>query len=61
MPIADGPAVNQLAGLDEELETILTSFDSIHVRVSHSRLRRKPALTLKHKKQRRLQFSLQFL
>jgi len=28
MPIADGPAVNQLAGLDEELETILTSFDS---------------------------------
>src|SRR4029453_16500104 len=28
MPIADGPAVNQLAGLDEELETILPSFDS---------------------------------
>jgi hypothetical protein len=28
VPIADGPAVNQLAGLDEELETILTSFDS---------------------------------
>src|SRR6185503_20017784 len=28
MPIADGPAVNQLAGLDEELETILTSYDT---------------------------------
>jgi hypothetical protein len=28
MAIADSKAVNQLAGLDEELETILTSFDS---------------------------------
>src|SRR4029453_14706474 len=28
MPIRHGPPVNQLAGLDEELETILTSFDS---------------------------------
>ena len=28
MPVADGPIVNQLERLDEELDTILTSFDT---------------------------------